>query len=308
MLSHRPDTVKLIDGVGGVARSSEEVSIMGGTPIRLPGGCALHGRPTFRWCATILAAAEITCFSARLAEPPAQAAEPAVAEVRERNVVRKQLPKHVKSIALEYTVIAVDDTGKEQFVDPHAHTFKVGDSFLVRIRPQDDVYVYVFNEGPTGERSCLLPSEGEKPPLVKKGAEISLPDDGGYFTFSEPAGEEKLVVVALTEPNDDLQLLTSAVFKSGRSAAENLTSEQREAKKRADAGMESLRQRAGTGVQSRGPVRKVVERVEGLGADGRVTHVEPPRPGETSSYGIAVSAGDPELFLDIPLHSRAPSK
>ena len=239
---------------------------------------------------------------------PAHADEPPVAEVRERNVIRKQLPKNVKSLALEYTVISIDDNGRERHVDPNAYTFAVGDSFLVRIRPQDDVYVYVFNEGPTGDRVCLLPSEGEQPHLVKKGAEIALPDDGGYFMFSEPAGEEKLVVVALSEPNDDLRLLTSAVFKSGRSAAATLSSAQREAKKQADSGMESLRQRAGKGVQSRGPVRKLVERVDGLGAGERVTHVEPPQAGETSSYGIAVSAGEPELFLDIPLRSRAPAK
>ena len=238
----------------------------------------------------------------------APAAEPPVAEVRERNVIRKQLPKHVKSLALEYTVISVDDNGRERNVDPHAHTFAVGDSFLVRIRPQDDVYVYVFNEGPTGDRVCLLPSEGEQPHLVKKDAEIALPDDGGYFTFSEPAGEEKLVVVALTEPNDDLRLLANAVFKSGRSAAATLSSEQREAKKQADSGMDALRQRASKGVQSRGPVRKLVDRTEGLGAGERVTHVEPPQAGETSSYGIAVSAGEPELFLDIPLRSQTPAK
>lgn len=239
---------------------------------------------------------------------PAPAEEPPVAEVRERNVIRKQLPKHVKSLALEYTVISIDDTGRERNVDPHTHTFAVGDSFLVRIRPQDDVYVYVFNEGPTGERVCLLPAEGEQPPLVKKSIEIALPDDGGYFTFSEPAGDEKLLVVALSEPNDDLRLLENAVFKSGRSAAATLSSEEREAKKQADSGMDSLRQRAAKGVQSRGPVRKLVERTESLGAGERVTHVEPPQAGETSSYGIAVSAGEPELFLDIPLRSRAPAK
>ena len=257
---------------------------------------------------SVLAAAGIGGLFAALAGASAPAAEPAVAEVRERNVIRKQLPKNVKSIALEYTVVAVDDTGKERSVDPQSHTFKVGDSFLVRIRPQDDVFVYVFNEGPTGDRSCLLPSEAEKPPLVKKGEEISLPDDGGYLTFSEPAGEEKLVVVALTEPNDDLRLLTSAVFKSGHSTGAKLTTEQRAAKQQADAGMDSLRQRAAKGVQSRGPVRKLVERAEGIGAGERVTHVEPPRPGEAASYGIAVSAGDPELFLDIPLRSQAPAK
>ena len=239
---------------------------------------------------------------------PAHADEPPVAEVRERNVIRKQLPKNVKSLALEYTVISVDDNGRERHVDPNVYTFAVGDSFLVRIRPQDDVYVYVFNEGPTGDRVCLLPSEGEQPHLVKRGVEIALPDDGGYFTFSEPAGEEKLVVVALSEPNDDLRLLTSAVFKSGRSAAATLSSAQRDAKKQADSSMDSLRQRAGKGVQSRGPVRKLVERTESLGAGERVTHVEPPQAGETSSYGIAVSAGEPELFLDIPLRSQTPAK
>lgn len=234
---------------------------------------------------------------------PCPAAEPA-APVRERNVIRKQLPKNVKSIALEYTVLAIDDSGKERFVDPHKHTFKVGDSFLVRIKPQDDVYVYVFNEGPTGERACLLPSGDEKPPRVKSGVEISLPDDGGYFTFAEPAGEEKLVVVALQEPNEDLKLLASAVFKAGRSGAAPLTTTQAAAKKEADAKMDSLRQRSGDGVQSRGPVRKVVERADGLGAGQRVIHVEPPAGNETSSYGIAVSTDDPELFLDIPLRSR----
>jgi hypothetical protein len=236
------------------------------------------------------------------------AAEPPVAEVSERNVIRKQLPKNVKSLALEYTVISIDDTGRERHVDPHTHTFAVGDSFLVRIRPQDDVYVYVFNEGPTGDRVCLLPSEGEQPHLAKKDIEIALPDDGGCFTFSEPAGAEKLVVVAMSQPNDDMRLLTSACFNSGRSAAATLTSEQREAKKQADSGMDSLRQRAAKGVQSRGPVRKLVERTESLGAGERVTHVEPPRAGETSSYGIAVSAGAPELILDIPLRSQAPAK
>lgn len=88
---------------------------------------------------SILTAALVACLAAVPAPAPGQ--EPAAAAVRERNVIRKQLPKHVKSIALEYTVIAIDETGKEKSVDPATHTFKVGDSFLDRIRPQDDVHV-----------------------------------------------------------------------------------------------------------------------------------------------------------------------
>mgnify|MGYP003340838369 CR=1 FL=1 len=129
----------------------------------------------------------LALLAAVVAIMPCQAAEPA-AQIRERNVIRKQLPKNVKSIALEYTVLAVDDSGKERFVDPHKHTFKVGDSFLVRIKPQDDVYVYVFNEGPTGERACLLPSGDEKPPLVKSGVEISLPADALVVQVAVPRG------------------------------------------------------------------------------------------------------------------------
>lgn len=225
---------------------------------------------------------------------------------RERNVVRKKLPRDFKSIALEYTVVLVDEHGGERAVDPAEHTFRVGDSFLVRIRPQDDLYVYVFNEGPSGDRTCLLPASGEQPRLVKAGADISLPDDGGYFTFEPPAGEEKLVVVALPEPTDDVRLLASSVLKERAAGVQSEAAA--EARKQADAALDGLREKSGVGVRSRGPVRKVVERVEsGIGAGATVSHVEPPSAGETSSYGIAVTAADstgPELVLDIPLRSR----
>jgi hypothetical protein len=236
---------------------------------------------------------------------PATPARPE-ATTRDRNVVRKKLPPNFKSIALEYTILLADEKGSHRPVDPAEHTFEVGDSFLVRIRPQDDLYVYVFNEGPGGERVCLLPAADEPPHLVKSGDEIELPDDGGFFTFEPPAGEEKLVVVALAEPTDDVRLLASAVFKgqggglNGESAAE--------ARKQADAAIDRLRETSGATVRTRGPVRKVIERLEsGVPAGGTVSHVEPPHDGESSSYGIAVSAaGDagPNLILDIPLRSQ----
>jgi len=149
------------------------------------------------------------------------AAEETVASddgTRQRNIVRKKLPKGMNSIALEYTVVLVDDGGGQKAVDPAEHTFAVGDSFLVRIRPQDDLYVYVFNEGPQGKRVCLLPAADEKPQLVRAGTDITLPDDGSYFTFEPPAGEEKLLVVALPQATDDIRLLATSVFK-GQSEA-----------------------------------------------------------------------------------------
>jgi hypothetical protein len=246
----------------------------------------------------------------RVAPPAADARDRAAAAdagARERNVVRKKLPREMRSIALEYTVLLVDESGTERAVDPAAHTFQVGDSFLVRIKPQDDLYVYVFNEGPGGQRTCLLPTADEPPRLVKAGTDIALPDDGGFFTFEPPAGEEKLVVVALPEPTDDVRMLAAAVFKG---QAVGLRSEEAAAsRKQADAALDALREKSGAAVRTRGPVRKIVERLDaGVPAGTTVSHVEPPHDGEPSSYGIAVSAtGDtgPELILDIPLRSRS---
>jgi hypothetical protein len=272
---------------------------------------------TFRSTAIVLACTSalgcIGCDRSRTSAPPVAVSEPPApigaeraGETRARNVVRKKLPRNFKSIALEYTVVLVDQNGNERPVDPAEHTFEVGDSFLVRIRPQDDLYVYVFNEGPQGERTCLMPSVDEPPHLVKSGREISLPDDGGYFTFEPPAGEEKLIVVALPEPTEDLRMLASAVFTERASGIRSGPAS--EARTAADKALEDLREKSGAGGRTRGPVRKVVERLEDdLAAGTTFSHVEPPLDGETSSYGIAVISGDgagPKLVLDIPLRSR----
>lgn len=229
------------------------------------------------------------------------------ATTRERNIVRKKLSRDFKSIALEYTVLLVDDSGTQRAVDPAAHTFEVGDSFLVRIRPQDDLYVYVFNEGPDAQRTCLLPAADEPPHRVKAGMDIVLPDDGGHFTFGPPAGEEKFVVVALPEPTEDLRALATAVFKG---QADGLKSEeQAAARKQSEEKFNSLREKSGAAVRTRGPVRKVVERLDaGIAAGKTVSHVEPPHDGEASTYGIAIvpaNGSGPELVLDIPLRSRS---
>ena len=83
--------------------------------------------------------------------------------VRERNVVRKKLPKNVKSIALEYTVILVDNAGNERAVDPAEHTFDVGDSFLVRIRPHDDKSSPVVILGHEADCPCVWRVEQQWP-------------------------------------------------------------------------------------------------------------------------------------------------
>lgn len=139
-----------------------------------------------------------------------------------RNIILKKLTTEIDAVALEYTVL-MSKGGDEKPVDPADHKFVVGDRFLIRIEPKSDAYIYVFNEGPTGERVCLLPGEHEKPPLAKAGKTIELPEID-RFEFAPPPGDEKLIVVATSEPSKDLAALANVVF---RKPADLLTSEEK---------------------------------------------------------------------------------
>lgn len=243
-----------------------------------------------------------------LGEPAATAAGTPThsGEVRYRNIIRKKLPQDSRSLALEFTVVALSKDGKEEVVDPDSHHFQIGESFLVKIKPQDDAYVYVFTEGPSGDKHCLLPADEEQPSLVKADAEISLPDDGGWFEFQPPAGNEKLVVIALKQPSPDLNLLASAAF---RERGTRLATSDETKKQRAEAAVTAIRERGLKGVRTRGPVKKNLGSLtsEFDPLQGRVTHVEGPAEGETSSFAITAvgeKAGPPELIIDIPLRSQ----
>jgi len=244
-----------------------------------------------------------------LADPPAAAAPAAPEAVRFRNIVRRQLPKGANVIGLEFKVVTLGKDGEQQPVDPEVHPFHVGDSFLVRIKPQDDVYVYVFTEGPDGAKHCLLPGKEESPALVRADSEISLPDDGGWFEFEPPAGEEKFVVIALKEPNADLNLLAAAAFKE---PATRLNTTDAAKKQQAEAAVGAIRDRGAKGIRTRGPIKKHMGSLtEGFdSANGKQTVIEPPQDDNPSTFVITrngENAGPAELIIDIPLRSRNPA-
>jgi hypothetical protein len=219
-------------------------------------------------------------------------------KVSMRNIVRSKLPPDAKVIGLEFTVLKIDSAGTQSAVDPEDHSFQIGDSFLVKIRPQDDVYVYVFTAGPQGKRSCLLPEDPAEPLLVKQGVEISLPEDGGAFTFEPPAGEEKLVVVALKEPNSDLDLLASAAFEE---PGKKMTDQEQEQQAQADAAIDGLRQRGGAAVRLRGG--SSLEREVSSRMEARTQFIVPPDGTTPHSEVVGVNAS--EIIVDIPLRSEA---
>jgi len=265
--------------------------------------------PFCSWALGTTAIARAVLVAALFAPDAGRAADNAAtapAGVTYRNIVRKQLPNEAKVIGLEYTVMTVDKNGSEKAVDPESHPFHVGDSFLVKIKPQDDLYVYVFTEGPTGDKSCLLPTESESPVLVRGESEISLPDDGGWFEFQPPAGEEKLVVIAVKEPNTKLNLLAAAAF---RESGKRLTVAEEAEKRQVEAEVTAVRERGTKGVRTRGPVKK---NLGTLTTDfdqqaGDATVIVPPdadKPSTEVVRRLGEKSAPAELIIDIPLRSR----
>lgn len=216
-----------------------------------------------------------------------------------------------KVIALEYTVL-LRKGEDEQAIDPHDHRFQLGDRIRVQVQPLSDLYIYIFHEGASGQRSCLLPSEEETPPLAKRERTLRLPSDGGYFEFEPPAGDERLIVVATEEPVD-VKVLSSLVFKK---PDEKLSSEeqaiQQKLKGRAQKTLKSIREQQSQGTKFRGLFTdEVLAEVAGeLKDEGgtRAVLEEPPHGEQKSTFTMSVSPdkeGASELFVSIPLKSTA---
>ncbi|KKL63284.1 hypothetical protein LCGC14_2176600, partial [marine sediment metagenome] len=129
-------------------------------------------------------------------------------------------------IALEYKVLLFAN-GRETPVDPKTHEFKVGDRIRVMIEPMDDYHVYIFHIGASGEHRFLLPVDQEDAPLAKREQPVALPDDG-YFEFSDPPGDETLMVVATETPVPDLDVLAEVLTSE---SAENDTPEMQAVRK-----------------------------------------------------------------------------
>jgi hypothetical protein len=220
--------------------------------------------------------------------------------------------RHV--VALDYTILLRVD-GDEKPVDPKGHRFRLGDRIRVRIQPMSDVYVYLFHEGASGERVCLLPDRQETAPLVEADDTVELPPSG-YFEFVPPAGTERLVVVATERPIADLALLSNVVFKK---PGDELTPEEEAVKKTFQATvaktLESIRARHDQrmtfrGLPSKQGRREFAEKVQSAGAT-QVMVEEPPH-GRTGGT-LAMVAGteedeSPNLLVTIPLESVGPEK
>jgi hypothetical protein len=270
-------------------------------------------RPRFGQAALALGLCAVLSSSAVAAEPTF------------RDLVRKYLKtgdgNHLASklgaktgvegvVALEYKVLHKTDAG-ETPIDPATHSFNIGDKIRIRIEPLSEMYVYIFHEGASGERVCLLPTEEEQAPLVKAGKTIDLPSDG-YLEFAAPPGDEKLIVVATEKPIADLAGLSNVVFKKPNAA---LTPAEMEIKEKLKAsGQKVLQSIKARNEQTayRGLLSdEALAKVGAQAATRDVTLEEPPHGDQQSSFAMACSpkgSAKPQLMVNIPLKSKAKAK
>lgn len=107
--------------------------------------------------------------------------------------------------SIDYKVLLLEENGQERSV-PMDYEFKIGQQFRLEIEANNDLYLYVFHEGPNGDRTILMPDKFDngQVPLAKQGDKKVIPDDGTYFEFVPPAGNEKLLVFATPERRPEL--------------------------------------------------------------------------------------------------------
>jgi hypothetical protein len=227
------------------------------------------------------------------------------------------LPEGMGSVvALEHTILQRTPDG-ETAVDAASHRFRIGDEIRVRIEPLSDVYIYIFNRGPSGTLTALVPTDEETPPFVKGGASMVLPDDG-YLEFVPPAGSEELLVIATEQPVQNLQALAGSLMHK---AAEELTAEEKAEADRVHAAalsvLDDIFEMQTAGVRHRGLLTPEAQakvaaasqkRATDRGARSRqVTIEEPPHENEGSTMAIAAmpeGAGKARLLVTISLKSQ----
>jgi len=216
-------------------------------------------------------------------------------------------------IALKYKVLLFAD-GRETAVDPKTHNFKLGDKIRVQIEPLSDYYVYIFHIGASGQSHFLLPAENEEPPTTKANQLLALPADG-FLEFTDPVGEETLLVVATETPVANRAVLARVLTKK---SGEKDTPEEEAVRKTIKAtvkkALKSVRERQkeilDNAVTYRGlttdtAMQNLVKDVHARGVD-EGTFEEPTANGADGTCALYISTKrqvQPKLLVTIPLKS-----
>ena len=110
-----------------------------------------------------------------------------------------------QQIGLRYSLLLRDADGRYEEASPTA-VFHSGDHIRLSVMANQPGYLYVIEQGSTGNWSPIFPAAGSSQEVnrVEQGRVYQIPNGNGAFQFDQNPGQEKLFVVLSRNPIPDL--------------------------------------------------------------------------------------------------------
>lgn len=105
--------------------------------------------------------------------------------------------------------VELERDGRARMVSPQT-TFRAGDKVRFHFAMNFSGYVVIINEGSSGKRTMLFPSEGVSN-RIGKTRNFTVPQGDAWFQFDETPGEERLTfIMSKREIQEVIQLTTAS--------------------------------------------------------------------------------------------------
>ncbi|MCX7047103.1 MAG: DUF4384 domain-containing protein [Candidatus Sumerlaeota bacterium] len=134
------------------------------------------------------------------------------------------VPPAQQQAAVRFWIELIPREGREpQTVTPE-YVFYTGDRTRYRVATNQNSFVYVATEGPMGDRNLLFPSlQAGMDNRVQRHVDFVMPTTKGFFTFMDPAGPERVVIIVSPTRIPEMDQIAQA-----RSAAKSIQLEPNE--------------------------------------------------------------------------------
>lgn len=121
---------------------------------------------------------------------------------------QKDKPKRLARPRLQIEEIKNAPWAVTVSVDKADRTYQLGDEVIIKVKSEQDGYLYVFNQDAAGNIVCLLPNKVQSKNEIKAGQEITVPDASDKFRIkaADPAGKEKIFAVVTKQPSPAMKL------------------------------------------------------------------------------------------------------
>lgn len=131
-------------------------------------------------------------------------------------------------LGLRYSLLRRTPDGGAEEVDVDT-VFRSGESIRIEVESSDEAYLYIVTQGSSGRWSVLFPSQ-----QIAGGANQVDPDGryiippGGWFSFDDNVGEERVFIMLSRQPVDDLEKVIYELREPARQRPAPRTEESKE--------------------------------------------------------------------------------